>query len=110
MGVANNKKVIKETRNALVSTISNLFESTRERKFTYSQSAKPLPRKLYCRRNNMNAGTVSHIETGRFLTLSLPQIRIYLASIRGKDERRFLGEFAKVYEGLKAIDKVLKIF
>lgn len=110
MGVANDKKVIKEAKNVLVSSISNLFESTRERKYTYSQRAKPLSRKVYCRRNKMNAGTVSHIETGRFLNLSLPQLRVYLASIRGRDDSTFLDEFGKIHAGLKAIDKVLKIF
>ncbi len=50
MAKGNDKKVVKQARELLLGTIGNLLESHRERRFAYSQRAKPLPRRLFCRR------------------------------------------------------------
>lgn len=107
MGKANDKKVVKETRDLLLRSIGNLLESHRERKFAYAQRPTPLPRRLFCRRNNLVGSTVSHIETGRFLGLNFNQLRIYLATIYGRHDIAFANSFKKVYDGLKEMDNLL---
>jgi len=84
MAKANDKKVVKQAREVLLGALGNLLESHRERKFTYAQRAKPLPRRLFCRRNNLDPAIVSWIETGRFLRLNLSHLRHYLAAVYGR--------------------------
>lgn len=86
----------------------NLPESHRERRFTYAQRATPLPRRVFCDRNNLVAATVAHIETGRFLGLNISQMRLYLATTHGLNDAAFLASLKKVYDGLKEIDALLK--
>ncbi len=107
MGKANDKKVVKETRDLLLRSMGNLFESHRERSFRYAQKVTPLPRRLFCRRKGLDEGSVSFIETGRFLRLKLNRIRMYFAVTYGKSDVSFLNSFGKVYEGLKEIDNLL---
>jgi hypothetical protein len=109
MGKANDKKVVKETRDLLLRSMGNLLESHRERKFTYSQKATPLPRRLFCTRNHLVEPTVSHIETGRFLRLNLSQLRLYLATTYGRNDVPFLNSLKKVYDGLKEMDNLLSM-
>ena len=113
MGVANDKKVVRDATKMLLTALSNLLESQRERKFrraTKDKKGKPLPRRLFCREiKGIGESTVAYMETGRMLNLSFPQkIRIYLAAIRKKDDLRFLKSFHKIYVGIKAVDNVLK--
>jgi len=108
MGKGNDKKVIKQTKALLLRTIGNLMESHRERKFAYAQCATPLSRRLFCKRNNLVEPTVSHIETGLFLGLKFDQLRLYLATIYGRNDAVFLNSFRKVYDGLKELDDLLK--
>jgi len=107
MGKANDKKVVRKARNLLCDSLSNLLESHRERRFTYSQKATPLSRRLFCRRNQLAESQVSHIETGRFLDISFDQLRIYLVTTYGRNNKEFATSFHKVYEGLKEIDSLL---
>ena len=109
MGKANDKKVVKGTRDLLLRSVGNLLESHRERKFTYSQRATALPRRLFCRRNRLNESTVTHIETGRFLGLNFNQLRIYLATTYGRNDLTFTNSCRKVYDGLKELDALLKM-
>lgn len=110
MAKGNDKKVVKQTRDLLLRTIGNLLESHRERKFTYAQRARPLPRRLFCSRNqNMVESTVSHIETGRFLGLDFGQLRLYLATVYGRNDQAFVNSIKKVYDGLKELDALLKV-
>jgi len=109
MGKANDKKVVKETRDLLLRTMGNLLESHRERKFTYSQKSTPLPRLLFCKRNSLVEPTISHIETGRFLGLKFDQLRLYLATTYGRKDPAFSNCFRKVYEGLRELDVLLKM-
>jgi len=109
MAKANDKKVVKETRNLLLSAMGNLLESHRERKFTYAQRSTPLPRRVFCRRFRLIEATVSHIETGRFLNLDFNQLRMYLAATHGRTDVNFLNSFRKVYEGIKEIDDLLRM-
>jgi hypothetical protein len=109
MGKANDKKVVKETRDLLLRSMGNLLESHRERRFTYAQRATPLPRRLFCNRNRLVEPTVSHIETGRFLGLRFEQLRLYLATTYGRNDVTFLNSFRKVYQGLKELDALLRM-
>jgi hypothetical protein len=108
MGKGNDKKVVKQTKDLLLRTLGNLMESHRERRFTYAQRATPLPRRLFCKRNNMVEPTVAHIETGRFLGLRFDQLRLYLATTYGRNDTPFLDSVRKVYDGLKELDALLK--
>ena len=107
MGKANDKKVAREARALLLRTIGNLLESHRERRFTYSTKAKPLTRKLFCNKNNLQEGTVACIETGRFLDFTFPQLRLYLATTYGRDDEKFKTSAKKVYDGVKELDNFL---
>jgi hypothetical protein len=107
MGKANDKKVVKEARNLLLRAIGNLLESHRERKFTYAQRRGQLPRRLFCKRNNLVEPTVSHIETGRFLALDFNQLRLYLATVYGRNDQAFVTTTRKVYDGLKELDDLI---
>lgn len=108
MGKANNKKVIKDALSVLMSSLSNLLESQRERTFKYKTKGNKKSRKTFCNAFELNESTVAHIETGRMLGLSFDQIRVYLAALKGKDDKQFLDKFRKVYDGLKGIDDLLR--
>jgi len=108
MGKADDKKVIREARNLLVVAMGNLLESERERKFTYRSKPGPKRRKTFCNKFKLTESTIAWIETGRMLGLRFDQMRSYLAAIRRKDDVAFLESFKKVYDGLKALDTVLK--
>ena len=109
MGKANDKKVVKGTRDLLLRSMGNLLESHRERRFTYSQRPTPLPRRLFCKRKRLVEATVSHIETGRFLGLRFDQLRLYLATTYGRNDAPFLNSLRRVYDGLKELDNLLKM-
>jgi hypothetical protein len=108
MAKGNDKKVVKEARALLLSTLGNLLESHRERRFTYSQKAKPLPRRLFCTRNHLDPAIVSFIETGRFLSLNFSHLRNYLATTYGRSDTDFTTSTRKVYDGLKELEELLK--
>jgi hypothetical protein len=108
MAKANDKKVVKEARSLLLSTLGNLLESHRERNFTYSQSPQPLPRRLFCKRNSLKESTVAHIETGRFLGLDVGQLNLYLAATYKRNDPTFKTSVKKVYDGLKELTELLK--
>ena len=107
MGKQNEKKVVREARKLLVTAFANLLESERQRKYSYKSKPGPKTRKTFCNKFSLVPSTVTHIETGRMLGLKLPQMRTYLAALRGKDDVKFNESFKKVYEGLKEIDNVL---
>jgi len=109
MGKGNDKQVVKDARNLLLRSMGNLLESHRERRYTYAQRSRPLPRRLFCHRNKLVEPTVSHIETGRFLGLRFSQLRIYLATTYGRNDASFVNSARKVYDGLKEMDKFLKM-
>ena len=96
MGKANDKKVVKDSRDLLLRTIGNLLISHRERRFTYANRAEPLTRRLFCRRNNLVEPTVTHIETGRFLELDFGQLRRYLATTYGRNDTAFVSSTRRV--------------
>ncbi|MRR59251.1 MAG: hypothetical protein EG824_13730 [Deltaproteobacteria bacterium] len=108
MGKQNDKKVIREARSLLISALSNLLESERERKNPYKSKPGHKPRRTFCNKVGLSQPTVVMIETGRFTDLRFEQIRPYLAALKGRDDRTFYENFKKVYEGLKAIDFVLR--
>ena len=108
MAKGNDKKVVKEARALLLSTLGNLLESHRERKFTYSQKAKPLPRRLFCTRNQRDPAIVAAIETGRFLSLNFSHLRNYLATTYGRNDAEFTESARKVYDGQKELEIFLK--
>lgn len=108
MANQNDKKVIRAARDLLVVALSNLLKSERERKFAYKTKAGPKRRKTFCNKFNLTVSTVAWIETGRILGLRFEQLRPYLAALREKDEHQYLLEFRRLYDGLKAIDVVLK--
>ena len=108
MAKGNDKKVVRQARELLLGTLGNLLESHRERKFTYAQRAKPLPRRLFCTRNHLNESNVAFIETGRFLKLNFSHLRQYLATTYGRNDADFTASVKKVYDGLKELDEVLK--
>jgi hypothetical protein len=105
---ANDKKVVKETRDLLLSAIGNLWESHRERNFRYKTQPRPYSRKKFCEQHNLVMSTVAHIETGRFLGLNFPQLRTYLAAIYERNDADFATSVKKVYDGLKELDDVLE--
>jgi hypothetical protein len=110
LGKQNDKKVVRETRNLLTVALGNLLESERERKFSYRTRTGPKTRKAFCNKFHLNKSTVTWIETGRMLRLNVDKLRIYLAAVRGKDDKSLLLSFRKIYEGLKEIDKLLTQF
>jgi hypothetical protein len=105
MAKGNDKKIVKETRKLLLGTLGNLLESHRERKFT--EHGKPLSRKEFCQKKNLNESTVAFIETGRVLELKVTQLRQYLAVTHGRSEAKFADSVKKVYDGLKELDELL---
>ena len=107
MAKGNDKKVVRQARHVVLDTLGNLFESHRERKFT--QGGRPLSRAQFCTGNNLNESTVSHIETGRVLGLTFPQLRRYLATTHGRNDAKFSDSAKKVYDGLKELDNLLKM-
>ncbi len=108
MGKANDKKVVRDTRDLLVVAFGNLLQSERERKFTYKTKPGPKRRKTFCNKFGFKQATIAGIETGRMLRLKFARMRSYLAAVRGKDDKRLLVSLQKVYDGLKELDKVLK--
>jgi len=108
MGKQNDKKVVKEARNLLISTLSNLLESERERKFTYKTKARHKSRKTVCKKTGLPKTHVTFIETGRLMRLKSSDLRPYFAALRGKDDHEFYENFKKIHEGLKAVDYILR--
>jgi hypothetical protein len=100
MAKANDKKVVRQARELLLSAIGNLLESHRERKF-------PSSRAVFCQTHNCVESTVTHIETGRILGLQFQQLRHYLATTHGRNDAKFSDSAKKVYDGLKELDKLL---
>lgn len=107
MAKGNDKKVVKQTRELLLSTLGNLLESHRERRFK-SSSGTPLSRGTFCQANNLNESNVAFIETGRVVELGFNQLRRYLATTYGRSDVRFTTSARKVYDGLKELEKFLK--
>jgi hypothetical protein len=108
MGKGNDKKVVKQARKTLLDTMGNLFESHRERKFKSTQGA-PLSRAQFCQKKpDLQESNVAFIETGRFLSLDVAKLRIYLATTHGKGGTKFATSVKKVYDGLKELDQLLK--
>lgn len=107
VGKQNEKKIIRDTRDLLLRAFGNFLESERQRKNPYKSKAGHRTRKYFSNKFYLPESTVAHIETGRMLGLNLPQIRTYLAAVRGKDDSQFNNSLKKVYEGLKEIDKLL---
>jgi hypothetical protein len=99
--------VVRQARELLLGTIGNLLESHRERRFTYAQRARPLPRRLFCKRNNLDPNIVAFIETGRFLSLDFGRLRQYLATTHGRNDADFTTLVRKVYDGLKGLEELL---
>jgi hypothetical protein len=97
----NDKKVVKHARELLLITIGNLLESHRERKF-------PGSRDQFCELNNLKQSTVAFIETGRFLSLDLAQLRRYLATTHARSDVKFANSVKKVYDGLKELENLTK--
>jgi hypothetical protein len=108
MAKRNDKKVVKQARELLLSTIGNLLESHRERRFAYAGRARPLPRRLFCSRNNLEESNVAFIETGRFLSLDFARLREYLATIYGRNDASFVTSVRKVYDGLKQLEELVR--
>jgi hypothetical protein len=108
MAKANDKKVVKQAGQLLLVALGNLLESHRERRFTYAQRARPLPRRLFCNRNHLDQANVTFIETGRFLSLNFSHLRQYLATTYGRNDAGFTDSVKKVYDGLKELDRVLR--
>lgn len=101
MAKGNDKKVVKQARELLLVTIGNLLESHRERKFTGS-------RDQFCQNNNLEPSTVAFIETGRFLSLKVSQLRRYLATTHARSDSKFANSVKKVYDGLKELEELMK--
>ena len=108
MAKGNDKKVVKQACDLLLGTFGNLLESHRERKFTYSQRARPWSRKRFCKDKNLNPSNVAYIETGRFLSLNFSHLRQYLAHTYGRNDADFTTSARKVYDGLKELEEFLK--
>ncbi len=106
MAKANDKKVVRHTCSLLLSTMGNLLESHRERRFRHAGQAQS--RATFCAQHGLAASTVAHIETGRFLSLTFPQLRHYLAVIYGRNDVAFATSAKKVYDGLKEMDRLLQ--
>lgn len=107
MAKANDKKVVMDACQTLLAAIGNLLESHRERRFVDPSTKRPLTRKQFCLNNSLVVGTVSHIETGRFLGLQHPQLRKYLAVTYGKSDSKFAESMRKVHTGLKEIERFM---
>lgn len=108
MAKGNDKKVVKEARQMLLISIGNLLESHRERKFK-STNGSPLSRAQFCATHTgLNESTVAFIETGRFLSLDVKNLRLYLATTHGKSSAPFATSLKKVYDGLKELNLLLK--
>jgi hypothetical protein len=104
----NDKKVVKQTRDLLLSALGNLWESHRERNFRYKTRPRPFSRKKFCEQHHLVMSTVAHIETGRFLALNFSQLRTYLAAIYGHNDADFSSLMKRMYDGLKELDAVLE--
>jgi hypothetical protein len=104
----NDKKMVKETRDLLLSALGNLWESHRERNFRYKTRPRPFSRKKFCEQYNLVPSTVGHIETGRLLGLGFPQLRTYLAAIYRRNDQQFTSLMKRMYDGLKELDDVLE--
>ncbi len=107
MAKGNDKLMVKLSKATLVGAISNLLESHRERTFR-GPNGGPLSRKEFCENNGLTTGTVSHIETGRFLGLTTPHLRQYLAVTHRRADAKFAESLKKVYDGLRELDVLLK--
>ena len=105
MGKANDKKVVRQARDTLLAAIGNLLESHRERTFRTPNGA--IKRQDFCREKHLNKSTVAHIETGRFLGLTVNKMRLYLAATHHNAKPTFATSLKKVYDGLKEIDGFL---
>lgn len=108
MGKANDKKVIREAADLVAVAMGNLLESERERKYAHKTKPGPKRRRTFCNKFGLSESSVAWIETGRFLQLKFDQLRPYLAALRGQDDKKLLGSFRKVYDGLKEVDVLLK--
>jgi len=106
MAKANDKKVVKQAHSLLLSAMGNLLESHRERRFRRAGQAQS--RAAFCARFGLVESTVAHIETGRFLGLTFPQLRHYLAVTYARSDAPFATSAKKVYDGLKEMDKLLQ--
>ena len=106
MAKGNDKKVVREAHALLLTSISNLLESHRERTFRKKRKAKS--RAEFCGNCGLNQSNVAHIETGRFLGLTFPQLRSYLAAAYGTNDAAIATSAKKVYDGLKELPKLLK--
>ncbi len=106
MAKANDKKVVREAHKLLLSAIGNLLESHRERRFRHAGQAQS--RATFCAQHQLVESTVAHIETGRFLGLTFPQLRHYLAVAYATNNPAFAGSAKKVYEGLREMDNFLQ--
>src|SRR5437762_9099623 len=82
MAKGNDKKVVKQAHAVLLTAISNLLMSHRERTFQQSRAD-------FCGHYNLNESTVGHIETGRFLGLNFSQLRSYLAATHATNDQAF---------------------
>ena len=107
MAKGNDKLIVKLAKATLVGAISNLLESHRERAFR-GRNGKPLSRQEFCEGNGLVTGTVSHIESGRFLGLTTPQLRQYLAVTHKRADAKFAESLKKVYDGLRELDELVK--
>lgn len=101
MAKGNDKKLVRESRDVLVSMIGNLLQGHRERKSSLS-------RKAFFAQKSPPASTASFIETGRLLLIRFQHFRLYLATVYGKNDPAFVTSARKVYDGLKELDKLLK--
>ncbi len=101
MAKGNDKKLVRESRDVLVSMLGNLLQGHRERKSNQS-------RKVFFAQKTPGASTAAHIETGRLLGLKFQKFRLYLATVYAKNDPQFVGSARKVYDGLKELDKLLK--
>lgn len=106
MAKANDKKVVRQAHNLLLSAVGNLLESHRERRFRHAGRAQS--RAAFCAQHHLGASTVAHIETGRFLSLTFPQLRHYLAVTYGRHDGAFATSAKKVYDGLKEMNRLLE--
>ncbi len=101
MAKGNDKKLVRESRDVLVSVIGNLLQGHRERR-------SKLSRRAYFAHKTPGPSTAAHIETGRLLGLTFQQFRLYLATVYGKTDPAFVTSARKVYDGLRELDKLLK--
>jgi hypothetical protein len=106
MAKANDKKVVRHAHSLLLSTIGNLLESHRERRFRHAGKAQS--RAVFCAQHGLVQGNVAFIETGRFLSMTFPQLRHYLAVTYGSNDAAFATSAKKVYDGLKEMDRLLQ--